>query len=376
MAPVMSGNSKPGQHAACPAAVGRIDSGVIMGHNGCSTDAHAMRASWFLVADVYRADTSMPDMRIAFFGTPRFALPSLQALLECGQRPVAVVTQPDRRVGRGRHVQISPVKEAALRAGLPVLQPDKVRSADFFEQLRAHAPDLAVVAAYGQIFPRALLDVPRLGFINVHSSLLPAYRGAAPINWAIINGETTTGVTIMQVEPAMDSGPIVLQQAESILPEDTAATLHDRLAQLGGRLLVQALGLAGRPEWQPLAQQHELATYAPMLRKSDGLIEWSLPAACIYNRLRGMTPWPGCFTLLAGRILKIHRACVRNACTRPAAPGTVLRTGEHGIEVAAGSGALMILELQLEGKKRMNAGDFLKGTGVQTGAVLGADRNS
>jgi len=313
----------------------------------------------------------MQDIRIVFFGTPRFAVPSLQALLARAHKPVAVVTQPDRRVGRGQHVQISPVKKAALGAELPVMQPEKVRSPDFLAVFQARAPELAVVAAYGQIFPRALLDIPRLGFINVHSSLLPAYRGAAPINWAIINGDTMTGVTIMQVEPAMDSGPIVLQQAEPILPDDTAASLHDRLALLGGRLLEPALDRLDGQGWQPAVQQHELATYAPMLSKSDGLIDWSQPAPVIYNRLRGMSPWPGCFTLLAGRMLKIHRACACAESNPPDMPGTVLQACPQGIRIATGRGALMVLELQLEGKKQMSAGDFLKGTPLQPGVVLG-----
>ena len=313
----------------------------------------------------------MQDKRIVFFGTPRFALPSLQELIRRGQNPVAVITQPDRRVGRGQHVQVSPVKDVALRAGLQILQPEKVRAPDFLEQFRSLEPDLAVVAAYGQIFSRSLLDVPRLGFINVHSSLLPAYRGAAPINWAIINGERETGVTIMQVDLEMDSGPIIVQQREPIAPDDTAAALHDRLAVLGGRLTGQALDQLAGPGWQPVAQQHELATYAPMLSKSDGLIDWSQPAVAIYNRLRGMTPWPGCFTLLEGRILKIHAAVVRDACSGPAAPGTVLLAEEEGITVATGAGALVVVELQLEGKKQMCAGDFLKGTVLQPGTVLG-----
>ncbi len=310
-------------------------------------------------------------MRIVFFGTPRFALPSLQALIDCGRRPIAVVTQPDRRVGRGQHIQISPVKEAARVAGVPIMQPEKVRSAEFLDQFQACEPDLAVVAAYGQIFSRSLLDIPRLGFINVHSSLLPAYRGAAPINRAIINGECETGVTIMQVDLEMDSGPIIVQQTEPIAPDDTAAALHDRLAVLGGGLLGKALDQLAGPGWQPVAQQHELATYAPMLSKSDGLIDWSQPAAVIYNRLRGMTPWPGCFTLLDGRILKIHAAVVQNGFSGSAVPGTVLQAEEEGITVATSDGALVIVELQLEGKKQMCAGDFSKGTVLQPGTVLG-----
>jgi len=315
----------------------------------------------------------MQDNRIVFFGTPRFALPSLQTLIMRGQNPVAVITQPDRRVGRGQHVQVSPVKDVALRAGLHILQPEKVRAPDFLEQFRALEPDLAVVAAYGQIFSRSLLDIPRLGFINVHSSLLPAYRGAAPINWAIINGEQISGVTIMQVDVAMDSGPVVLQQTEPIGPDDTAAALHDRLAVLGGKLLGQALDQLAGPGWQPVAQQHELATFAPMLSKADGLIDWSQPATVIYNRLRGMTPWPDCFTRLEGRILKIHTAVVRDAFSGSAAPGTVLQAEEEGITVATGGGALVILEVQLEGKKKMCTVDFLKGTGMQPGTVLGKE---
>jgi len=312
----------------------------------------------------------MQDIRIVFFGTPQFALPSLQALIKSGQEIVAVVTQPDRRVGRGQHVQVCPVKDAALQAGLLVLQPEKVRAPDFLDQFRALKPDLAVVAAYGQIFSRELLDIPRLGFINVHSSLLPAYRGAAPINWAIINGESESGVTIMQVDLEMDSGPIVLQQSEPIAPDETAAALHDRLALLGGRLIGQALDQLAGPGWQLVPQQHDLATYAPMLKKSDGLIDWSQPAATIYNRLRGMTPWPGCFTLLDGRILKIHAAGVRDTSTGSAVPGTVLQAEGQAITVAAGNGALIITELQLEGKKRMGASDFLKGTGLRSGTIL------
>ena len=315
----------------------------------------------------------MQDLRIAFFGTPRFALPTLETLIEQGRSPVAVVTQPDRRVGRGQHVQVSPIKDAALRAGLSVMQPEKVRSPDFLDQFRSFEPDLAVVAAYGQIFSRSFLDIPRFGVINVHSSHLPAYRGAAPINWAIINGESETGVTIMQVDLEMDSGPIILQQKEPISKDDTAAALHDRLAQLGGALLGRALDQLEGPGWKEEVQQHELATYAPMLKKSDGLIDWSLPAAVIYNRLRGMTPWPGCFTRYEGRMLKVHAAEVLGESIGTVEPGTVLITEAQAITVAAGSGALAIFELQLEGKKRISAADFLKGAGVRPGTVLGKD---
>jgi methionyl-tRNA formyltransferase len=307
---------------------------------------------------------------IVFFGTPDFAVPSLRQLLDRGERIAAVVTQPDRPVGRGLQVKLSPVKELALSHGLQVLQPGRVRAPEFLERFRALAPDLAVVGAFGQIFPQELLDIPRHGFINVHSSLLPAYRGAAPINHAIINGDRLTGATIMQLDAGMDTGAILLQQPEPILPDDTAQSLHDRLAALGARLLGQALDQLRQGGWHPAAQDESRATSAPPMKKEDGLLDWSRDAVRLVNQIRGMTPWPGCFSLLAGKVLKIHRAAALGG-QRKEAPGTVIAADERGIEVAAGSGSLLLEQVQLEGKRRMSAADFLKGARLTPGTRLG-----
>ena len=293
----------------------------------------------------------MEHLRIVFFGTPEFAVPSLRELINRGEDIAAVITQPDRPVGRGQQVKLTPVREVALKHALLVLQPEQVRQPEFLEAFRQLRPDLAVVVAFGQIFPKALLDIPPRGFINVHSSLLPAYRGAAPINWAIINGETETGATIMQLDAGMDTGAILLQEREPILPEDTAQSLHDRLAQLG-------------------AQNDAQATYAALMKKEDGLLDWTRDSRSLVNQVRGMTPWPGCFSFLDGKILKIHRAAAIDK-KHGLQPGTIMAADTGGIEVAAGSGSLLLLEVQLEGKKRMEARDFLKGCRLAAGTRLG-----
>ena len=318
---------------------------------------------------MYNKRVNVNNICIVFFGTPDFAVPSLQGLIDRHEQIVAVVTQPDRPVGRGQQVKLSPVKELALRNTIAVLQPERVHALEFLETFRQLKPDLAVVVAFGQIFPQALLDIPRHGFINVHSSLLPAYRGAAPINWAIINGDTKTGVTIMQLDAGMDTGAMLLQKPTPILPEDTAATLHDRLAKLGAKLLGKALDQLRQGGWTPVAQNEAKATYAAMMKKEDGLIDWKKDARSLVNRMRGMTPWPGCFTYLEGKVLKIHRAeAIEKICGTQ--PGTVIATGESGIDIAAGSGAVRLLQVQLEGKKRMPAGDFLKGYRLAAGTHL------
>jgi len=312
------------------------------------------------------------NIRIVFFGTPGFAVPSLQGLIDRREQIMAVVTQPDRPVGRGQQVKLTPIKELALRHTLAVLQPERVRAPEFLETFRQLKADLAVVVAFGQIFSQALLDIPPYGFINVHSSLLPAYRGAAPINRAIINGDAETGVTIMQLDAGMDTGAILLQDPTPILPEDTAQTLHDRLAVLGAQLLGKALDQLRQGLWQPAAQEEALATCAPPMQKEDGLISWTRDARSLVNSVRGMTPWPGCYTFLDGKILKIHRAeAIEKICDLP--PGTVITAQAAGIEVAAGSGAVRLQEVQLEGKKRMQAGDFLKGYRLAAGTRLGKD---
>jgi methionyl-tRNA formyltransferase len=311
-------------------------------------------------------------LKIAFFGTPEFAVPSLQELIVRGEDIAAVVTQPDRPVGRGQQVKLSPVKELALKNNLPVLQPERVRRPEFLEAFRQIKPDLAVVVAFGQIFSQALLDIPPHGFINVHSSLLPAYRGAAPINRAIINGETETGATIMQLDAGMDTGAILLQDRLAIAPDETAQGLHDRLARLGARLLGQSLDLLRRGLWQPMAQDNTRATYAAVMKKEDGHIDWARDARSLVNQVRGMTPWPGCFSCMDGKILKIHRAAAIEK-NHGLQPGTVMAADADGIEVAAGSGCLLLQEVQLEGKKRMEARDFLKGCRLAAGSRLGKD---
>jgi methionyl-tRNA formyltransferase len=306
-------------------------------------------------------------------GTPRFALPSLQILFDRKETVIGVVTQPDRPAGRGRQMVLPPVKELAGIHVLPVFQPRKVREVQFIQEVETLAPDLIVVVAFGQILPRALLDIPPLGCVNVHASLLPAYRGAAPINRALINGETMTGVTIMLLDEGMDTGDIILQQQVAILPEDTTATLHDRLAQSGAALLGEALDQLAGNGWARIVQDHIRATYAPILKKEDGLILWSNSAREIHNQVRGMNPWPGSFTFFRGKLLKIYQTGVleKNAA---AAPGEITAVSGEGIEAATGSGTLLIQELQIEGKKRMPAGDFIKGQGIKAGGAFTAQR--
>ncbi len=306
-------------------------------------------------------------------GTPRFALPSLQILIDRAEIIIGAVTQPDRPSGRGQQVVEPPVKNLAARQGLPVYQPRKVREDQFIKQVQALAPDLIVVVAFGQILPRALLDIPLLGCVNVHASLLPAYRGAAPINWALINGETVTGVTIMALDEGMDTGDILLQKPVSILPDDTAATLHDRLAASGAALLGAALEQRGEGGWTRIAQDHARATYAPPMKKEDGRIHWNKSADEIHNQVRGMNPWPGCFTFFRGKLLKIYQTGVleKNAA---AAAGTITAVSDQGIEVAAGNGALLIQELQLEGKKKMPAQEFIQGQGIREGEEFASQR--
>lgn len=302
----------------------------------------------------------MKPLRIVFMGTPEFAVPSLRCLVERREKIVAVVTQPDRPVGRGKKVIPCPVKQYALSRGLPVLQPEKVKSPNFLALFKGHAPDLVVVAAYGQIFSQELLDMPPYGFINVHASLLPAYRGPAPINWAIINGDAETGITIMKVSLRMDEGDILLQEKTPILPDDDAQSMHDRLADMGARLVSTTIDLLHTNALHPRPQDHARATYAPMLTKEDGRIDWTQDAPCIERRIRGMTPWPGCYTFYEGRLLKVHRARAVDGAGN-AAPGAILKVSCDGILTATGSGALLLTEVQLEGKKRMSVEEFLRG---------------
>jgi methionyl-tRNA formyltransferase len=281
-----------------------------------------------------------------------------------------VITQPDRPVGRGQKLKFSPIKELALEHDIKILQPEKIKDPKFIDQFQKLSADLAVVSAYGQIFPKSLLEIPKNGFINVHSSYLPFYRGAAPINQAIINGEKETGVTIMLLDEGMDTGDIILQEKTVIDPEENAAMLHDRLSVFGAELLGQAIDLLGSGGWNPVPQDNQKATYAQLLKKEDGQINWSLPAETIFNQIRGMTPWPGCFTRLNKKILKIHKAKILDTKMQ-AAPSQIISVSGDGIEVSTGKGTLFLKEIQLEGKKRMAAEDFIKGHKLEPGTVLG-----
>lgn len=302
-------------------------------------------------------------------GTPEFAVPSLKALVEAGFNIVSVATQPERPRGRGLKVKPSPVKQAALEHGLDVIEPEKLRDRKFIGSLEALAPDVIVVVAYGKILPREMLEVPGLGCVNLHASILPRYRGAAPINWAIIKGEKKTGVTTMLMDEGMDTGPVLLTEEVTIGGAETAGELFEKLAEVGAALLVKTIGLLEDKKIKPVAQDEASATYAPMLKKSDGRIDWEKGAGEIGNLVRGLYPWPGVHTCWKGKLLKIHggRALTGTEAATPPAPpdaqrpGTVVETSAEGIRVKCGSGIFEITELQMEGKRRMSAGDFLKG---------------
>lgn len=315
----------------------------------------------------------MPPLKTIFMGTAELACASLQALRrEAEVQLIAVVSQPDKPRGRDLKVQPTPVKAVALAAAVPVLQPARARDVAFIEQLRLLQADLIVVAAYGQILPPAILELPRFGCLNVHTSLLPRHRGAAPIQWAILGGDPETGVTIMKMDAGLDTGDILTQITTPIAAADNAQTLHDRLARLGGELLVRTIPeyVAGRITPRP--QPAEGVTYARRLTKEDGRLDWTQPAHGLWNRVRAFTPWPGAFTFqqIEGkpRLLKIWLAQAEE--TGSGNPGEVLRADKNGIVVACGEHSLRILELQREGGRRLNAAEFLAGHPLPAGALL------
>lgn len=310
----------------------------------------------------------MTGLRIVFMGTPEFACPTLQKLIERGEQVVAVVTQPDRPKGRGQQMMPPPVKVLAERHGIPVLQPIKVRTPENIEQIRELAPDLVVVVAFGQILPKALLDIPPKGCINVHASLLPRYRGAAPLNWCIINGETETGVTTMLMDVGLDTGDMLLKKITPIDPDEDASSLHDRLSRIGAEALTETLDLLVAGKLVPEKQDDSLTNYAPLLKKEHGIIDWSRDAASIKNQIRGMTPWPGAYTELDGKTLKLYRVRTGNGT---GIPGTIITVDRTGIEIACGTGSIIVDELQLEGKKRLPASEFLSGFRIGPGTILG-----
>lgn len=308
-------------------------------------------------------------MRLVFCGTPAFALPSLRALLSSRHEVRGVVTQPDRPKGRERRLTPPPVKDLALSCGLPLWQPTSLLEAEFLSWLEGQRPDALVVVAYGKILPTRILELPRFGCINLHASLLPRYRGAAPIHWAVINGEAETGVTTMFMAPRLDAGDIILQERVAIGPRETTGQLHDRLADLGASLLVATLDLLEEGKAPRRPQEEALATYAPPLRPEDEKIDWRWSAAAVFNRVRGLNPWPGAYAVWQGRRLKIWWVEPVPGPAGEFAPGEVVACSAEGITVACGDGqAVVIKELQPEGKGLMAAAAFLRGYRLTPGA--------
>lgn len=304
-----------------------------------------------------------------FMGTPELAATVLAALLAAGYQMDAVVTQPDKPKGRGNKVSFSPVKELAIEKGIPVLQPERARDEEFIETLRSFHPEVIVVAAYGKILPKAILDMPKFGCINVHTSLLPDYKGAAPIQWAVLNGEKETGVTIMYMDEGCDTGDIICQERIILAKDETGQSLHDKLAVLGGELLVRTLPsvLSGNCSRTP--QEPGAGNYVGMIDKSLGRLDFSRPAEELERYIRGLNPWPCAFTYLDGKIIKLWNANVVHEDTKEA-PGTVLESDKKVLRVATGDGILEITELQPEGKRRMKTEEFRNGYTILPGMKL------
>ena len=309
-------------------------------------------------------------MRSIFFGSPAFAVPCLDALHEISD-VTAVISQPDRPAGRGLEMRPPAVKTRALELGLEVWQPKKVRTDEFAEKLRALAADVAVVVAYGRILPVAVLEAPRLGCVNVHASLLPRWRGAAPIQWAIARGDQQTGVTLMQMDEGMDTGPILAVASTPIERDDDAATLGERLSKMGAELLRRELPRYVAGEITPQSQDHDYATMAPLLEKAHGRIDWDKPSDAVHNQIRGMNPWPGAHTVLGDRHIKVHRAIASTLDPDGARPGQVIALDPEGILVACAEGTLEIQEIQESGRKRVAARDFISGRRIALGDWFG-----
>jgi len=307
-------------------------------------------------------------LRIIFMGTPEFAVPSLNALIDSGEDVVAIVTQPDKPKGRGKKITLPPVRKTALTHNIPVFQPDKIKDESFITAIKKLCPDIIVVVAYGNILPKAILNIPSKGCINVHASLLPKYRGAAPVNWAIINGETETGITTMLMDEGMDTGDMLLTEKVEIKNDDTASSLHDRLKYIGANLLLKTINGIKSETIKPIPQDNLQATYAPMLKKEDGRIDWTMKAGEIQNLTRGLNPWPGAYTRWNGKQIKIFKAEVGTEVKEE--PGTVINVSTEGIIVATGRGILLIKELQTENKNRMQASEFIKGYRIVKGQIF------
>lgn len=305
-------------------------------------------------------------MDLVFLGTPQFAVPTLEAVVAAGHRVLAVFTQPDRPKGRGGEVSASPVKQTALRLELPVFQPERIRRPESVEQLKQLHPEVMVVVGYGQIIPQSIIDIPPRGIVNVHASLLPKYRGAAPIQWAIANGETRTGITTMRIDAGLDTGDMLLKWETEIGPDEDALNLGHRLAEAGAELLVRTL--CENP--MPVKQNPDEATLAPILKKEDGLIDWTWPARKIFNRTRGFLPWPGAYTTFRGQLFHIWKARISEM---PASgdPGRLIVQKKRLLVTSGQATALEPLEVQVEGRKRVSAGAFLNGVRLNENELLG-----
>lgn len=316
-------------------------------------------------------------MKLIFMGTPDFSASILEDIIKSGHEVIAVVTQPDKQKGRGHEVSFTPVKEMALKYDIEVLQPVKIREPEVLAKLKDMAPDVIVVAAFGQILPKELLDIPPLGCINVHFSLLPKYRGAAPIQYAIINGEKETGITIMYMDEGIDTGDIILQRALPIDREETAGSLFDKMAVLGGELIIEALQQLGEGKAVRTPQNHKEATYYKMIHKEMGKLDFSKSAESLERLIRGLSPWPSAYTYLEGKTLKLWKAEVEPDSAAGVSgaseikPGEIAQIRKDAMVIKTGDGLLVVKELQLEGKKRMAADAFLRGYPVVVGTKLG-----
>ncbi len=310
-------------------------------------------------------------MILIFCGTPRFAVPTLEKLVAAGHSVPLVVTQPDRPRGRGMELVASPAKEAAMRLGIPVVQPTAIKNnEEFRSQLSTIKPEAIIVVGYGRIIPQWMIDLPRFGNLNLHASLLPKYRGAAPIQWAIANGETVTGVTTMRIDAGLDTGDILMQRELPILRDDTAETLGPKLASIGAELMIETLHGLERGDVQPAPQDHSRATLAPILKKEDGRIDFSRTADELFNRLRGFRPWPGAFTTFQNKTLQVHRAQTAQSLV-PLAAGAIAIEGTRLLSGCGQGTVLELLEVQIEGKRRMTAREFINGYRLKTGDRLG-----
>ena len=317
--------------------------------------------------------------KIVFMGTPDFSVPVLSRIIDEGYDVIAVVTQPDRPVGRKRVLTPPPVKAEAIRRGIPVYQPEKIREKEELDKILALNPDLVVTAAFGQILPNELLEAPKYGCINVHASLLPELRGGAPIHYSILQGKAKTGITIMYMAEKLDAGDILTQKEVIIEEEDNVGTLHDKLSKTGSDLLAETLPKLLRGELSPIKQEEDKATFAPNIKRSDEKIDWFKNGETIYNHVRGLNPWPVAYTLLNGAVLKVWQAKKKAVHHKDAVPGTIIETGDDGITVATGNDtSILITELQPAGKKKMAAKDYLRGAGsfIEEGMKLGEENET